>query len=223
MGNKLTFSTVKIIDDSKLFGGINYEISINPDTDLEIGIAASAQITFTTNNTNIMVGEEFTYDEINDNTTNTVGKFIIDAIDIDNSGRYMVTAYDYISKFDKKIDGWWNGLTFPMTVGSIFSSLCSFCGVTPQTTVFTNSTMSIPTKPMEMQNIQGRAILAYIAEVAGGIAMALPSGNITIKQYTYSSQTISNGHYVSIKASEHQPLAINRVCARMDENDIGIS
>ena len=48
------------------------------------------------------------------------------------------TAYDRMSLFDKDADVFWQGLTYPITLGAMLEQVCEFVGVARVTTTFIN-------------------------------------------------------------------------------------
>ena len=220
MDNKLVFSNLTLTR-ANLYGGVNYTHTINEAEDLEVGIASSAQVTFDCDQ---VVSGSFTYlvKHENDNDYRQIGVFNVQTVTHDKY-KYTVTAYDNVSKFDVIIDSWLAGLTFPITLGNMFASLCTYIGVTPESTTFANSTYSIPAGRLSGTNITGRAILGWIASAAGGFAMATALGKIKIGTYTANATTLDRSKYKSLEISQYVVPKINKVIVAVSDDDIGIS
>ena len=224
MLNKLVF-TGKTIVDSQLFGGVKYSHSCNADTDLSVGTTACAEVSFTTNALQPdSLNSSFTYyAKFNGNTTyTTVGVFNIKEITKSTHGKYEVKAYDNISKFDIIVDSWIDSLTFPITLGNMFNSLCTYCGCTAYSTSFTNSTMKVNDNFTGI-NITGRAVLGYIAQCAGGFAKAYNNGKIQITKFTTKSITLDNTKYKTFWYADYSAPVIDKVWVGQEDGDTGVT
>ena len=224
MLNKLVF-TGKTIVDSQLFGGVKYSHSCNADTDLSVGTTACAEVSFTTNALQPdSLNSSFTYYvKFNGNTTyTTVGVFNIKEITKSTHGKYEVKAYDNISKFDIIVDSWIDSLTFPITLGNMFSSLCTYCGCTAYSTSFTNSSMKVKDNFTGI-NITGRAVLGYIAQCAGGFAKAYNNGKIQITKFTTKSITLDNTKYKTFWYADYSAPVIDKVWVGQEDGDTGVT
>ena len=224
MLNKLIF-TGKTIVDSQLFGGVKYSHSCNADTDLTVGTTACAEVSFTTNALQPdSLNSSFTYyAKFNGNTTyTTVGVFNIKEITKSTHGKYEVKAYDNISKFDIIVDSWINSLTFPITLGNMFNSLCTYCGCTAYSTSFTNSSMKVKDNFTGI-NITGRAVLGYIAQCAGGFAKAYNNGKIQITKFTTKSITLDNTKYKTFWYADYSAPVIDKVWVGQEDGDTGVT
>ena len=224
MLNKLVF-TGKTIVDSQLFGGVKYSHSCNADTDLSVGTTACAEVSFTTNALQPdSLNSSFTYyAKFNGNTTyTTVGVFNIKEITKSTHGKYEVKAYDNISKFDIIVDSWIDSLTFPITLGNMFSSLCTYCGCTAYSTSFTNSSMKVKDNFTGI-NITGRAVLGYIAQCAGGFAKAYNNGKIQITKFTTKSITLDNTKYKTFWYADYSAPVIDKVWVGQEDGDTGVT
>ena len=224
MLNKLLFSG-KTLTDKNLFGGVKYSHSCNADTDLTVGTTACAEVSFTTNALQPdSLNSSFTYyAKFNGNTTyTTVGVFNIKEITKSTHGKYEVKAYDNISKFDIIVDSWIDSLTFPITLGDMFNSLCTYCGCTAYSTSFTNSTMKVNDNFTGI-NITGRAVLGYIAQCAGGFAKAYTNGKIQITKFTTKSITLDNTKYKTFWYADYSAPVIDKVWVGQEDGDVGVT
>ena len=224
MLNKLVF-TGKTLTDNNLFGGVKYSHSCNADTDLTVGTTACAEVSFTTNALQPdSLNTSFTYyAKFNGNTVyTTVGVFNIKEITKNTHGKYEVKAYDNISKFDINVDSWIDSLTFPITLGNMFSSLCNYCGCTAYSTVFTNYTMQVQDNFTGI-NITGRAVLGYIAQCAGGFAKAYTNGKIQITKFTKKSITLDKTKYKTFWYADYSAPVIDKVWVGQEDGDTGVT
>ena len=206
MNNSLVFTNPSLtINNAHLYGGVNYSQNVNAETDLSIGTVSSAEVNFQTDLLNTSsLGKTFTYSR----DGSTIGTFIVNQVTKLND-RYKVVAYDNLLKFDIIIDSWYEGLTFPITLQNMFSSLCTYCGCTSSGTI-TNSSMSIE-KTFVSQNIKGKQILSYIAQCAGGYAYADSTGKIKIKGFTSNATTLDNTKYKRCEVADYSAPVIDKI------------
>lgn len=216
MNNSLVFTNPSLtINNSHLYGGVTHTQNVNAETDLTIGTVASAELSFQTDLlNNSSLGKSFTYTR----DSNRVGTFIVNQVTKVND-KYKVVAYDNLLKFDIIIDSWYEGLTFPITLQNMFSSLCSFCGCSTTGSI-TNGSMSIE-KTFTSQNIKGKQILSYIAQCAGGYAYADTNGYIRIKGFTSSSITLDSSKYKRYEFADYTAPIIDKIWIGMEDSDAG--
>lgn len=219
----ITSSNPDITDDN-LFGSVDLTQEINTGEDYSIGVASSACLTFETNALEDpdSIGAQFFYHnkQISEENYKRVGRFIIHDIEKVDS-RYKVTAYDTIANFDIVIDEWLDSLTFPMTLKSFFSSLCTYCGTTAMPDDFVNSDVMIQDN-FTSTNITGRTILSYIAEMAAGYITANFQGFVQVKYYTENSTTLGPDEYVKCTKADYEVEPIDRVWVGMEDGDVGV-
>lgn len=102
--------------------------------------------------------------------------------------QYLIpfTAYDRMTRFDKDISGYLEGLTYPVTLFNLLDGLCTYCGVenamNGSEAVILNASMSIAAAP-KLTRATGRALLQYIAEAAGCNARMTRDGKLELCYY----------------------------------------
>ena len=91
------------------------------------------------------------------------------------------------------------GITFPASAASLFSDVCSCCGITAGSTSFANSTFEIENTPAGTC----REILAGIGLIAGGNARVDDSGLCQIISYSdTSTQTLGAWNQLTVETSD---------------------
>lgn len=236
MYNTITYydsqSRLRTIEDKRIFGGVTYQMSINPEENLMVGGAYSAKIEFTTEDGDVaVVGKEITYSvkQINEASFKTVGKFIISDV-TRNTDKYTITAYDYMSKFDKVYDvaALWINPTDEIQISTIYAEVCTACGV---------SKINIPTawlaqrgstsgyckvqKCINGSNITGRTVLGWIAGYVGGFAVITMDGStpkVEIKRYSTSAASITDYKYFD---KDTQLPTVDSVWVGQSASDVG--
>lgn len=230
MKNKLVFSSGITITDSNIRGGVKYTQNINPNTDFTVGCASSAEIVFDYDNRNNDVSQYvedgvFNYyiQQANDTDWRLIGKFYIQSSEV-KKNLITIRAYDAMIKTEAYIDSFIDGLTFPLTITSLFTKLCSFLGVSCGgiDTGLTNRTFKVQDN-FQAINITGRQVIQYIAEACAGYAIADTSGAICIKDYKIVNTELNSSNYVSYTKANYTVDKIKGLTIRTTQDDIGVS
>ena len=232
MKNKLVFPSGLTITDSNIRGGVTYKHNINPQEDYTVGCASSAEITFDYDNSNndidtYIAENVFDYyiQQAVDTDWRLIGKFYITDSEIKRN-LVSIKAYDAMIKAEAYIDDFIEAATFPMTIETMFSSLCSYLGVSCGgiQSSLVNKTFSVRDN-FEAINITGRQVIQYIAEACGGYACADTQGKICLKDYGDISAMpyITNRDYVSYTKSNFETTLIDGIIIRTNADDIGVS
>lgn len=133
-----------------------------------------------------------------------------------------VSALDRMSRFDVAADNFWNGLTYPITIGEIFTHLCAFVGVPKATTSFINSTRSFSEAPMAAEGITAREILKWIAEAACSFARMTRDGEVELAWFGTRTVSIPMTQYFSITPAEYEVAPIDKMQISGSKTDIGV-
>ena len=230
MKNKLVFSSGITITDNNIRGGVKYTQNINPNTDFTVGCASSAEIVFDYDNRNNDASQYvedgvFNYyiQQANDTDWRLIGKFYIQSSEV-KKNLITIRAYDAMIKTEAYIDSFIDGLTFPLTITSLFTKLCSFLGVSCGgiDTGLTNRTFNVQDN-FQAINITGRQVIQYIAEACAGYAVADTSGAICIKDYKFVDTELNNSNYVSYTKANYTVDKIKGLTIRTTQDDIGVS
>lgn len=230
MKNKLVFSSGITITDSNIRGGVKYTQNINPNTDFTVGCASSAEIVFDYDNRNNDVSQYvedgvFNYyiQQANDTDWRLIGKFYIQSSEV-KKNLITIRAYDAMIKTEAYIDSFIDGLTFPLTITSLFTKLCSFLGVSCGgiDTGLVNTTFKVQDN-FQAINITGRQVIQYIAEACAGYAVADTSGAICIKDYEFVNTELNNSNYVSYTKANYTVDRVEGLTIRTTQDDIGVS
>jgi len=213
------------VDNSKLYGGVNYTQSVNDEEDFSVGTTASAKIEFVTDETHLAVGDKCTYSVQfkSDVSYRQIGVFNITSVE-KQKNQYKVTAFDNVYLFENKIiDDYWNNLTFPKTIYQVFSGLCAYVDNTlTYDSSITNGTYSVPRQTIEAGNMSGRELLGYIASCTGGYACADSTGKICMKSYATNATVLDGSKYKSLELSDYTIPQIDRVWCGMSDTDVGV-
>ncbi len=181
-------------------GGFVYTSVLNGDNDFTVGRAVSAQIETTLVNDS---GKFTDYDfnrlflvslsiltnpeaesETDKYTEISLGVFQGERPEKVRGKLIEFRLYDLMTMCDISAEGFITSLTFPTTLGAIYTSLCNFVGLTPsQTSGFTNSTKNFTANPFSSAGYTAREVLAWIAEAAGCYARMDEDGKVELVEF----------------------------------------
>ena len=181
-------------------GGFVYTSVLNGDNDFTVGRAVSAQIETTLVNDS---GKFTDYDfnrlfsvslsiltnpeaesETDKYTEISLGVFQGERPEKVRGKLIEFRLYDLMTMCDISAEEFITSLTFPTTLGAIYTSLCNFVGLTPsQTSGFTNSTKNFTANPFSSAGYTAREVLAWIAEAAGRYARMDEDGKVELIEF----------------------------------------
>ncbi len=181
-------------------GGFVYTSVLNGDNDFTVGRAVSAQIETTLVNDS---GKFTDYDfnrlfsvslsiltnpeaesETDKYTEISLGVFQGERPEKVRGKLIEFRLYDLMTMCDISAEEFITSLTFPTTLGAIYTSLCNFVGLTPsQTSGFTNSTKNFTANPFSSAGYTAREVLAWIAEAAGCYARMDEDGKVELVEF----------------------------------------
>ena len=112
-------------------------------------------------------------------------------------------------------------ITYPTTVGGLYSAICAKLGFTPETTTFTNSTNTVAGDLYEGLGLTYRDVLTEIAQAAGATLVMDPENVMTIHFVSpgVSSFSITAGDLRKIEVGEHWGPVNSVVLSRAPQED----
>lgn len=220
---KITFADNTVLGkaDVAITGdGVKITDILNGDTDYTFGKAVCKQVEMTLFNVDnkfnnfdftqeftlqigVKVGAAFQYV--------TVGVFKGERPDKVRGKLIDFTAYDRMQKFEVSASDFIENMTFPVTLGAVFSSLCAAVGVEPITTTFTNSTKNFTFNPFSTSDYTAREVLAWIAEAAGCYARVNADGKVELNTFTTNSYKILKTDRFEMSESEFETPIIGKL------------
>lgn len=220
---KITFADNTVLGkaDVAITGdGVKITDILNGDTDYTFGKAVCKQVEMTLFNVDnkfnnfdftqeftlqigVKVGAAFQYV--------TVGVFKGERPDKVRGKLIDFTAYDRMQKFEVSASDFIENMTFPVTLGAVFSSLCTAVGVEPITTTFTNSTKNFTFNPFSTSDYTAREVLAWIAEAAGCYARVNADGKVELSTFTTNSYKILKTDRFEMSESEFETPVIGKL------------
>ena len=121
------------------------------------------------------------------------------------------TAHDRMSLFDKPAEAFADGLTFPCTLGQIYTKLCDFCGAGYVSAEFPNSGKTFDANPLEDTDYTCREILGYIAEAAGSYARMSRDGAVELVWFAPADYTVTRTDRFEMTESEFLTPPIDKL------------
>lgn len=220
---KITFADNTVLGkaDVAITGdGVKITDILNGDTDYTFGKAVCKQVEMTLFNVDnkfnnfdftqeftlqigVKVGAAFQYV--------TVGVFKGERPDKVRGKLIDFTAYDRMQKFEVSASDFIENMTFPVTLGAVFSSLCAAVGVEPITTTFTNSTKNFTFNPFSTSDYTAREVLAWIAEAAGCYARVNADGKVELSTFTTNTYKILKTDRFEMSESEFETPVIGKL------------
>ena len=153
-----------------------------------------------------------------------LGVFIIDKPKKRRNSIVSVQAYDQMVLLDAIADAWWDELTFPMTLGEIFASMCTAVGVeSAANTDALNLNVSYEDRPFQASEITYREILGWIAEAAGCTARFTRTGKLELAWFTdISADVPASRPAFTADISEYTVSQIDKVQVSATQTDVGV-
>ena len=99
-------------------------------------------------------------------------------------------AYDDMQKFDIDASEFVSGLSFPMTLGGIYTALCEYVGVPYDTDTFSGSDTSYSSSPFSESSYRCRDILSWIAEASHTVAHMNRVGQMSLVWLSGDAESI---------------------------------
>lgn len=224
MRNRLTSGSI-IINDSKLYGGVTYNIDINPDSDFMYGCVTCASIEFTIDNSDgkasELVGKTFDWYCQFDANSFLIKKGSFKVAEIKKTkNKATITAYDKVYDLEANADSWLASLTFPITIKDLVSSMATKLNMNILLPEDTFSSFTI-NQNFITNNVSYRQILGYVGQLTNRYFKYGGSGILQGMRYTESTTVIDNSKYISLTMEENAIEPIDRLQIQSTFDDIG--
>lgn len=220
---RLEFTDGTIIDKNSISitsGGLTYTEILNGDTDMTMGRAVMTEVNAAlVNHDGRFADFDFTQEFTAKFGAEVDGTFVYTPLGVFRGerpekvrGRLIdFTAHDKMSLFDKSAEAFTDSLTFPITLGGIFTRLCDFCGIGYVSAEFINSGKIFNANPLEGTEYTCREILAYIAEAACAYARISRDGAVELVWFSAADYTVTRTDRFEISESEFEAPPIDRL------------
>ena len=210
-------------DDQIVTDSLTITESLCSDEDLSFGSCEAAQFEITvTGLTKSISGRDFMAIESFGGYDMVLGLFKVESTPKqEDKNTRKIIAYDRMQRFDVDVSGWYNALSFPMTLKAFRKSLCSFVGVREENAVLVNDEMQVE-KTINPTALKGREVLQQICQINGVFGNINKNGElryIALPEKEDISARITI--YQNAESEEYTVPDIDTVQIRQEEGDIG--
>lgn len=144
-----------------------------------------------------------------------LGTFIAERPDSPDKISIDLTCHDRMEKFDKDMPSKEAlGITYPTTVGTLFTKLCQYAGIPYRTATFLNSTATISKEPQRFSNANMRTVIGWIAEVAGSNAGFDRDGYLVLKWLNSTNVVINENGYATCVPKYYETPRVTKLYRR---------
>ena len=149
-----------------------------------------------------------------------LGTFIAERPNVVNIKAISITANDQMQLFDVDMpsDNALN-LTYPTSMGNLFAKMCNYLGVSYVSSTFTNSALSISSRPKAFGNATMRDVLGWIAEAAGCVARFNRNGKLAMTWFNTVNKTYTESNYSDFTPYWYETTAVNGLSVRNGSNE----
>ena len=149
-----------------------------------------------------------------------LGTFIAARPNIVSTKTIDVDANDQMTLFDVEMPGDTAlNLTWPSTLGNLFVKMCNYVGVNYVSSTFTNSTLSVASRPKAFNNATMRDVLGWIAEAAGSVAKFDRDGRMKLAWFNTVNKTYTESDYSDFTPYRYETAAVNKLSVRKDGSE----
>ena len=125
-----------------------------------------------------------------------LGVFVADRPDSPDQIEVGIQCNDRMMKFEKDMPSNAElGISFPITIGTLFEKLCAYVNVPYRTSTFINSTATVNSRPDGFDNASMRTVIGWIAEAAGANAGFDRDGYLVMKWLNSTELVINESGY----------------------------
>ena len=229
--NKLVRSDGSIIDSSAIIS-CDFTEEVNSGENLSVGDTTSSEINLEILSTDMVEqGEILNYYIVEDGVEKHIGVFNAEKPTVASRTTIKFSAYDNLVKSEKVFSEWLrdNKSLFPMTLATLVTNACEYCGLTLATTEFPQGDIEI--NDFYADGITCRQILSWASAIAGRFVRANSDGEIEFAWYTNAT----NHTVAPSKAGATVPYKqgglsyeayttdlIERVQIKQSDDDIGV-
>ena len=162
--------------------------------------------------------------------TEQVGKYIVSSMAKSSDRRYrIITAYDFMVKFDIDIAQWYKEVLFPdeattRTVDEILQMLCSHCGVAYDSNYTLINGSVVVGRTVDPTTLKGRTLLECICEFNAVFGHVDPTGTLRFIALTpiNNPEDVINT-YKECTYEDYEVKPINCLQIKTEEDEIGVT
>lgn len=228
-------------DGTEIFSGVQGENAIakvtltqrvNDGQELKLGAVCAdvleAELLTPAGALHIPIGTDLYLFKVNDKGgRDQIGLFTVEKAVRPSPNRYIITAYDRLSRLDKDLTDWLENLDgWPYSLQEFAQMVCDACDLYLIPKYFTNGEW--PVQKFSAAKVTGRQLMQWVGEASCRFCRATVDGEITLDWYEDSAIDISAGeeNYTfldSLSGADYLTEFIDKVLIRTDTKDLGTS
>ena len=149
-----------------------------------------------------------------------LGTFVAERPNIVSTKTISVDAYDQMTLFevDMPSDSALN-LSWPSTLSNLFVKMCNYVGVNYVSSTFTNSTLSVASRPSAFSDATMRDVLGWIAEAAGAVAKFNRDGKLGMAWFNTVDKTYNESSYSDFTPYRYETKAVSKLSVRKGSSE----
>ena len=148
-----------------------------------------------------------------------LGRFIAVRPNVPDVNLMAFTCHDLMTRFDRDMPtAEAMELTYPTTIGNLFSKICNYVGVVYATDTFINSTATITEEPEEFENATAREVMQWIAEAAAANLRISRDGLLTFDWLRYTEQELDENDYMEYAPYWYETEQVTKLYNRNTES-----
>lgn len=196
------------------------------DGQLAFGTCNSARAQMTTITDLNLTGATITVQYGSGTTFENIGVYKVTySSQTENSDEVVVTMYDCVKAFDVDVSEWYENLSFPMSLLTFRTALCTYIGVTTETVSLVNDDMTIY-KTIAPSQLNGKDVLRYIGEINGVFPHATRSGTFTWLSLGTVATTVPASLVQGadgVVQKDYTTASIGALVIRTEDGDVGVT
>lgn len=223
-------------EDILLSNGLEISEEFNSEEDLTIGLTPSAMARFSLLNdenqledfefgwfrayigakVEYTTGQEITR-EYEDGTYAfcPMGQFYASKPKIIRKKTVAVSAYDRMAYLEGDMPSSETlGITYPTTIGTIFTQICTTLNVPTTVSSFLNSGLEVAEEPADFRNVSVRQVIGWIAECACSNARFSREGNLEFAWFGSTEAEFDESQYKAFTPAWYETKAIDGLYCR---------
>lgn len=165
---------------------------------------------------------EFTSDGVDKYEYVPLGTFYFNTPEQRRVANISCEALDGMQRFNVDVDDWWAALKWPLTRGQLLQSLCTYVGVTLETTTFPGSAESIASAPMAGNGLVGKDVLGWIAETACAYARMSRDDKVELVWFATQSVKLTQNQHFGDSPAEYETPAVQALHVQVANTDLGV-
>jgi len=202
-----------VFDDENIVE-ITLDETVNPDDSLTLGSVASSKLDITvydipgTNYTDATVTAEIGLEIEGDIAYVPLGVFTVDSVDKINN-RINLTCFDNMVKMEKP---YLSTLTYPAPINQIAHEIAQLAGVTLKATLPNTFIDNV------LEGYTYRQAIGFIASYMGGFAKFNPDGELEIRTYADTNETVTPDNYMDLQTPDNE-FVVGRISCTVPTKD----